>query len=133
MKILRIMLVMLFIFPFISYADGTKSTVKKANDVKKQASSVEKSEKLQELADSLLKEKYLKCMLSFGDDAFCQCLCKNLPVLSSFENYIAIVTTKKEDLNYSQYTDVEKKAIDLTVRARGICVNEVIEKNKKKK
>lgn len=133
MKIIKILLIVSFIFPLVSFADAKKMPVDKVDERQKQQNIDEKSEKLQKLADALLKEKYLKCMTSFGDDSFCQCLCKNLPVLSSFENYIAIVTATKEELNYKKYNDVEKKAIDLTYKARGICVNEVLAKTKKKK
>jgi len=132
MKIIKILLIVSFIFPLVSYADAKKMPVDKVDKKQKQESIDEKSEKLQKLADTLLKEKYLKCMTSFGDDIFCQCLCKNLPVLSSFENYIAIVTATKEELNYKKFNDVEKKAIDLTYKARSICVNEVLTRTKKK-
>jgi hypothetical protein len=132
MKIIRILFVMLLVFPLVLFADGKKMSVNKVDEKQKLELADEKSEKLQKLADALLKEKYLKCMTSFGDDNFCQCLCKNLPVLSSFENYIAIVTANKEELNYKKYNDVEKKAIDLTYKARGICVNEVMTRTKKK-
>ena len=133
MKIIKILFLVVFIFPLVSFADAKKMPVDKVDQKQKQESIDDKSEKLQKLADALLKEKYLKCMTAFGDDSFCKCLCKNLPVLSSFENYVAIITSTKEELNYKKYNDVEKKAIDLTFKARGICVNEVLTRAKKKK
>ncbi|MGB5217012.1 MAG: hypothetical protein WBN66_01815 [Smithella sp.] len=133
MKIIKILLLVLFVFPLVSFADGKKMPVDKVDEKQKHESIDEKSEKLQKLADTLLTQKYSKCMTSFGDDSFCQCICKNLPVLSSFENYIAIVTATKEELNYKKFNDVEKQAIELTYKARGICVNEVMTRTKKKK
>ena len=133
MRTIRILLVVLFLLPLVSFAEGNKLPVNKVDEKQKKESAIDKREQFKKYAESMIKEKYLKCLASFGDTNFCQCLCKNLPVVDTFENYIAIVISTKDGLGYNNRNNDEKKIIDLTFKAREICVNEVSAKEIKKK
>jgi hypothetical protein len=84
--------------------------------------------KLEALTEEMSKEKYYKCLKAFGSDLFCGCIRDNLPVIVTFEDYIAIITSSKEELNYNKLGDNEKKTIDLTHKTREICINKKAKK-----
>lgn len=71
----------------------------------------------------IVQEKYDKCLKAFGDDLFCECLRVNLPALVTFQDYITIVTSTKEELQYQDLNDAAKKAVDKTYNVIEICVN----------
>jgi len=133
MRIIRILLVVLFLLPLVSFAEGEKLPVNKVDEKQKKESAIDKREQLQKFAESRIKETYNKCMLSFGESNFCLCLCKNLPIATTFENYISIMTSTKDGLGYNNRSNDEKKLIDLTIKAREMCVKEVSAKEIKKK
>jgi hypothetical protein len=77
---------------------------------------------LRGLATSITTKKRLKCMMAVGTEPFCDCLAQNTPVGASFEDYITITTTSKDDLKYSTLDQETKGLVDNTLKAREACV-----------
>ena len=57
-----------------------------------------------------------------GDKKFCQCLRNNLPIPVSFNLYVRIVTTPKEELGYSELQKEDKAIVDTTLKVREMCI-----------
>ena len=72
--------------------------------------------------------KRQNCIAAFGHKVFCDCLANETPVGISFEGYIKVVTTEKEDLRYSQLPDEDKKIVDKTRLVRNKCVKKALSK-----
>lgn len=79
-------------------------------------------DKLQQLTDSITRQKYYDCLMAFGDQIFCQCIADNLPVSVSFELYVRIVKTSKDELGYSELDQENKSIVDVTLNVREKCV-----------
>ena len=79
-------------------------------------------EELGAMGDSMGRKKETACLLAFGDEGFCGCLRENLPVITSFELYVQIVTSSKENLGYAKLSADEKVMVDNTIKARESCV-----------
>lgn len=132
-------IVAIFLFPLISCAQEKQLPVDKVDQLQKLDDVINKLDQLKNLTDSLAKEKYYKCVKAFGDNKFCKCLSDNMPIVNTFEDYIVIVTSTKDELNYNNRDKKEKELIDLTYKAREMCVNldsaheiKKTEENKKK-
>src|SRR5665647_559144 len=74
------------------------------------------------LADNISKKKYSDCAKVVGKNSICQCLGDNLPVPVSFNLYVRIVTTPKEELGYPKMNQEDKAIVDVTLQAREMCV-----------
>ena len=81
--------------------------------------------KLQALTNEMSTTKRLKCMMAFGSAPFCECLSEKTPIGASFENYIRITTTSKEDLEYADLDAEWKSLVDNTLTARESCVTSI--------
>lgn len=64
-----------------------------------------------------------KCIQVFGQETFCDCLIKNTPAVSSFEDYVAAVVPSDQELNFAHLKPQQKKLVMLNRRARNQCVN----------
>lgn len=77
---------------------------------------------LQLMIDQMSEKKRDQCMRAFGSAVFCGCLAKNSPVGVTFVEYVAIITSSKESLNYSKLPAEKKKLVDATRSSRDQCV-----------
>jgi hypothetical protein len=77
---------------------------------------------LQVAADRLTQAKYHDCLKAFGHTVFCECLRDTAPVAIGFQTYVRIITTNKQELNYNQLNEEDKKIVDATHKARETCV-----------
>jgi hypothetical protein len=68
------------------------------------------------------RQKADQCLKAVGRDKFCNCIGENLPAAVSFEQYIHIMVTSKEELGYSAMPPEQKKMVDATLEAREKCV-----------
>jgi hypothetical protein len=62
-----------------------------------------------------------KCMLSFGNKIFCECLANKSPVIS-FDEYVAMTSKTKEELNYDKLSLDDQKFVDAVRKGRDNCV-----------
>lgn len=83
---------------------------------------LEKTKELELLVDRMSRQKYSDCLKAFGSQKFCQCLRDKSPVGVNFSGYIKVVTTPKEELEYSKADQETKNLIDNTLKAREACV-----------
>ena len=74
------------------------------------------------LLESMGRKRETACKLAFGDASFCSCLTESLPAIVSFDNYIHIVTSTKDELGYSKLSAGDKGLVDATRSARESCV-----------
>lgn len=118
-----VFMIAMFLLPLISFAQEKQMLVDKVDQLQKLDDAKNKLDQLKNLIDSSAREKYYKCVKAFGDNKFCKCLSDNLPVVDTFEDYIVIVTSSKDELNYNNRTKEDKEIIDLTYKAREMCVN----------
>jgi hypothetical protein len=116
----------------LAFAQGKQLPVDKVDEMQKLEGLTGKLDQLKAMADSMTKEKYYKCVKAFGDTQFCKCLADNHPIGLSFEEYITIVTSSRDELDYKNRNDEGKQMIDITYKAREMCVNIKQPKNTKK-
>ena len=74
------------------------------------------------LSHEIAQTKERKCMRAFGHTSFCTCIAEQSPVGVTFENYILITTSAKEDLGYSTLPLEDQRLIDGARTARDRCV-----------
>ena len=91
-------------------------------------------EKIKQLEQQLQELKLLKeqqsvsdkksddCMKVVSREKFCSCVGVNLPREVSFEQYVHIMLTNKEDLKYSTLNAEQKLSIDNTIAVRDTCI-----------
>ncbi len=123
----------MLLFPLMSFAQEKQMPIDKVDQIQNMDDLINKLDNLKNMTESIAKEKYYKCVKAFGNNKFCKCLSDNLPVITTFEDYIVIVTSRKDELNYSNRNKEEKEIIDLTYKAREKCVNLDAAKEVKKK
>ena len=70
------------------------------------------------------KRKELLCMKAFGHKVFCACLAHESPVGVTFEQYLTIVITARDEMNYSGLKDEDKTLVDNSRRARDVCAEQ---------
>ena len=133
LSIVIVSIMFMFLFPLISFAQEKQLPVDKVDEIQTLDDIKNKLDQLKNITDSMTQEKYYKCVKAFGDNKFCKCLSENLPIVDTFEDYITIVTSTKDELGYNKRNDDDKKTIDLTYKAREMCVNLVSTKEIKKK
>lgn len=109
--------------PISLIAQETKPQVEAINDIQMLESLMGKIDTLRNIADAMAKEKYYQCLKAFGDTSFCKCLADDLPIRASFADYIAIIISSKDELNYSSLKKEDKELIDITCSVREACIN----------
>ncbi len=72
--------------------------------------------------DDMIAKRKMACIRAFGSTSFCSCLSENLPVASTFDEYVAIATKSKEEKGYSRLGADLRKAYDLVPPVRDRCV-----------
>ena len=82
-------------------------------------------EAIQTLTKRQTTQRYYGCLKAFGHKEFCTCLRDKSPWILSFNDYIKIVTSTKEELNYEQLKEDDKKLVELTLKVREQCVAKV--------
>ncbi len=68
------------------------------------------------------KEFFSDCLKAIGHTKFCNCIKEKRPAVFSFNEYISITISSKDELKYSQQPKDIKQAIDETLKARDQCV-----------
>lgn len=68
------------------------------------------------------KQKAEQCLKAVGRDKFCNCIGEKLPAVVSFEQYIHIMVTSKDELGYNAMPPEQKKMVDDTLETREKCV-----------
>jgi len=92
------------------------------NHVEKAISAIDR---LMTLTESMSKEKKLQCLTAVANEPFCECLTQSLPVVINFVQYVAIITTTKEDLKYNTLSRDDRLAVDNTRAARDQCIRHI--------
>lgn len=67
------------------------------------------------------------CLKDTGNDHFCSCIAESIPVLFSFEDYVAITTHTLDELNFESLDPDYRQAIDATIGARDSCVRKHVQ------
>ena len=122
-RLIKLLAILLILSPITTFAQEKQLPIEAVDQFQKLEHISNSLDQLQKMAESIVREKYYKCMKSFGDDGFCQCLSEKLPIITTFENYISIVTSDKEELGYMNLKDDDKEIVDLTYKTRETCVN----------
>lgn len=78
--------------------------------------------KLLKEQQKLVSDKEDLCFKAIGRGKFCKCLAMGLPREISFEQYIHIQVTPKNELGYDSMTPVQQSSIDSTLNLRDKCV-----------
>ncbi|MDA3897158.1 MAG: hypothetical protein PF482_13540 [Desulfobacteraceae bacterium] len=127
--IYRIIFLILICISLVSegYAEQIQSipkqmSVEKIQKLDQIEKAKESLKKLKQLSNSMTTRKYSDCFKAYGDEIFCQCLSQNLPIPVSFNLYIKIVTTPKDELGYSELNKEDKQMVDVTLQTRETCV-----------
>lgn len=63
-----------------------------------------------------------RCLRAVGDPALCDCLVKKRPYILRFEQYIAISSRTRAELDYGALSDNSKKFVDKVFEVRDECV-----------
>ena len=71
--------------------------------------------------DQASADRKYKCMKAFGHIAFCECIAENVPVVVTFEEYVNIVTARKEELRLSQLPEEKRELVERTREVRNDC------------
>lgn len=74
--------------------------------------------------EQITQDKLEACLKASGNNKFCQCLAGKLPVGLTFVGYIQSVTKSRQKLGYTEFSDNEKKMIDMALSVRNQCVPE---------
>src|SRR5688572_23455318 len=69
-------------------------------------------EKLNVMADQMVRQKKLACLRAFGMATFCECLGAEMPVGASFGMYVGVVTRTKEELGYGRLSSEDRAMAD---------------------
>ena len=73
-------------------------------------------------ANPLVRQKRHHCVRATGDLVLCGCLSDELPVGTSFADYVRVVGTTKDALGYVHLSLSEREGIDTIFAARESCV-----------
>jgi len=79
---------------------------------------------LWERIERAARQKSIQCMRAFPHEQFCRCLASKIPMVLTITQYTAIVTSSREQIGYEGMSGEEKRAIDVTMRAREECAAE---------
>ena len=77
------------------------------------------------IVDKISRSKRHKCLRTFGHDSFCVCLTDTIGVSVSFEEYVALVTKTRAELNYDQLSKDQRTLVDHAYATRDLCVFKV--------
>ena len=133
MILIRVLLIVFLIFPLVSFAQDKQMPVDKIDEIQKLERLMNKLDQVENLAENISKEKYYKCVKAFGNNEYCKCLAEDLPIRVTFEKYILIITSNRDELGYKDLKDEDKKMVDITYKTRNTCVDLVSAKKIKKK
>ena len=65
---------------------------------------------------------HYRCLRAIGDTAFCECLVEKRPYILRFEQYIAISSRTKAELDYDTLSDYSKEIVNKAFLVREECV-----------
>jgi hypothetical protein len=83
---------------------------------------------LKHTVDNSMRRKKYDCVKAFGNKQYCDCLTQHLPVgVLSFPQYVILVTSTREELNYDQMQNMDKELVDLSMAARNTCVKKTFQ------
>ena len=133
MILTRVLIIVFLVFPLTSFAQDKQMPVDKIDEIQKLDRLINKVEQVEKLAENISNEKYYKCLKAFGNNEYCKCLADNLPIRVTFENYILIVTSNRDELGYKDLKDEDKKMVNITYKTRNTCVDLVSAKKIKEK
>ena len=66
--------------------------------------------------------RYYDCMKTFGHEGFCSCLRDRAPAISTFDLYVQVVTSTKEELEYDSLDLDWQELVDGAIATREECV-----------
>lgn len=75
-----------------------------------------------DVEDVTLAKTYA-CQDAYGDDKFCHCLASTLPVGLTFDGYIQAVTKSRLAIGYDDFSESEKKMVDMAGAVRDQCTS----------
>ena len=96
----------------------TLEEIERLQQIDKTISMLDQIQKKSEEVDAKFR---VQCLRARVNENFCTCLLKNRPWVLDFVGYRNIVTSTKEELNYTKLNKEEKGVVDNTYAAREIC------------
>jgi len=120
---MRILLSFLLLSTFSSVSFSDEDSPRTINELQKEEFLIDGS--LVERLEREGKRKYFQCMRAFPHKKYCSCLSGKIPLVLSMTQYTLVVTMSKEDLGYDKLSEDEKKAVDVTIRARESCAGKI--------
>lgn len=69
------------------------------------------------------KLKTEQCLKAVAQEKLCTCIGENLPASVTFEQYVHILVSTKNELGYGTLSAEERKTIDTTIATREKCVD----------
>ena len=113
----------LYITPSIAQVSGdrplTKEQIDQLDSLEK---SVEKIKQLRQNVDTLSRALKSDCLRTVGNDQFCNCLGEKLPWILSFQEYVSVVTSSKDQLAAANLSREQHEVVDKAAQARDECV-----------
>ena len=86
------------------------------------------AEQLGALVERTTRKRYVDCLLAFGDEEFCGCLRDRLPAVASFDMYVAVVTSTKEERASANLTQDRRQLVEAVLSGREACVAEHVKR-----
>jgi hypothetical protein len=77
--------------------------------------SVSQFEQAMRAVDAIKSSKKLQCVLAIANASLCECLSRKLPVDGYIRSYAAIASQEKEQPEYAQLPEVDRKVVDQCV------------------
>lgn len=74
--------------------------------------------------DNMTEDREHQCLKVFGDEDFCSCVNSTLAAGLSFQDYVNVLMTSKDAINYEGLSPDNKKLVDSVLRTRKHCIEE---------
>jgi hypothetical protein len=97
----------------------TLEDIDRLQEMDKLQGMLKQMDKLGEEVDAKFR---FQCLKALGNEKFCTCLKDNRPWIVDFVGYVTLVTSTREELNYTKLDREMKGVVDNTYRAREVCV-----------
>ncbi len=77
------------------------------------------------LYDEMQRTRKYQCLKVFGHSKFCNCINKNIAIGLSFGQYVLVLASTKEELDYSNLSEEDQLLVDNALKVREQCVTEL--------
>jgi hypothetical protein len=73
-------------------------------------------------SDKVAQDRERQCVQVFGDEDFCSCINSTLAKGISFQDYVNVLITPTDLLNYKELSPDNRKIVDNILRTRDQCI-----------